>query len=111
MVKKWLPVGIATLAFIFVWIIVIISIMGSKQNALYVQNLVNIERSYFEKIKDEDFQIPKRKIVSVGSVIPDKEKIVINERYTKDLRTIDFSDIDSKDGVPVDIVLSRLGIN
>ena len=29
----------------------------------------------------------------------------------KDLRTIDLSDVDTKDGVPLDILLNRLGLN
>ncbi|MEB1806764.1 MAG: hypothetical protein LPK26_05640 [Bacillaceae bacterium] len=105
LVKQRLLVVLAAVLFVGVWSVVIIQLASAQERAKIGMAVSGLERMSIEKQKvdiswaeDWDARILKTN----HQVNPTKE---LGKR---DLRTVSFSDIDTSDGVPIDIILTRL---
>ncbi|WP_216829178.1 hypothetical protein [Alkalihalobacterium elongatum] len=108
MKKQRLILVLATLSFGVVWSVVIMQIISAQERVLTGRIISNLERTTIEKqnvenilwIKDWDTHVVKN--AQITNQLKEIEK--------RDLRAISFRDIDTTDGVPIDIILKRLDL-
>ncbi|MDE5411845.1 hypothetical protein [Alkalihalobacterium chitinilyticum] len=105
LMKQRLLVVLAAVLFVGVWSVVIIQLTSAQEKAKTGMAVSGLERMSIEKQKvdiawgeDWDTRILKT----------DHQVNQTKEVGTRDLRTVSFSDIDTSDGVPIDIILKRL---
>ena len=89
--------GISVAMFGLVWSLVLFQALTSKSPEMEAKMQPNIE---------SEIQVVKESPKPV-----EEELITANTTGLKDLRTVDFSDIDTSTGVPIDVILLRLGID
>lgn len=107
MMKPWVIFSIAGVTFLLVWSIVIFQFIQISKPALQVSNVNSIDRTDYTKLS-EVAEVMDRESYEVHE---DAESSEEHEYAMRDLRTIDFSDISTKDGIPVDAILNKLGLN
>lgn len=110
MVKQWVVVALAGVTFLLVWAIVIIQFIHIKPT-LNANEVSSIERSYYKKEFEEETLIdqtiePSTQTENANEINEMGEKLMVT-----DLRKLDFSDVVTNDGVPIDIILERLQLN
>ncbi len=103
MMKKWFLIIFASVTLGTVWSIVIFQLVTGQETVMQGRVLSSLERNTLAKQKMGSLGNWDAKIVR--SVKLSDQPIHISK---KDLSKIDFSDFDTSDGVPIDIILKRL---
>ncbi|WP_096200860.1 hypothetical protein [Bacillus sp. FJAT-45350] len=110
MIKQWVTVSLAALTFLLVWGVVIFQLVASKPPPKPASYLSTVERIDMEKAHD-------------GLIVNwNSENIISNERPVniensevevpiRDLRELDFSEVSTEDGIPIDAILAKLGLD
>ncbi|UOE92248.1 hypothetical protein [Alkalihalobacillus sp. LMS39] len=117
--KSWVMVGAASVLLLFVWGAVMVSFFS---NTTQQQELAEEETVFTEdEINDEKTVALQPEIEVVEFVKVDEKKALPEEvniasksekkaTYKIDLSRFDFSDVSSKDGVPIDKILTKVGL-
>lgn len=108
--KPWLLITIAGITFVLVWSVVIFQFVQLSKPALDVAQNTTIDRTNYTKTSEVPNVVVDN--VEMEEVSLEDTARESNSGYAlRDLRSIDLSDVDTKDGVPLDILLNRLGLN
>ncbi len=102
--KQWGILSIVSILFIFVWGIVIFQLVGANTKPKIGQDVAKIERTPYTKLGDG--LIINWDNDTIVHLVENKSK----NNIVLDLRLIDFSDVSTKEGVSIEDILSRLGL-
>ncbi|WP_078428447.1 hypothetical protein [Alkalihalobacterium alkalinitrilicum] len=106
--KQWFLVIIAATSFVAVWTVVLFQLITTEEPVVKGRALSIVERNFHEKQKlDQVVWLKDRNTPMENSNIRENPSL---QMAKVDLRKVDFSDVDSIDGVPIDIILKRLEI-
>ncbi|MBU8907336.1 hypothetical protein [Desertibacillus haloalkaliphilus] len=104
--KQWILVIMASCLLLSVWGLIIFQLFTNDPISRTGDNLSDLQRDLQQKSKQgliEDW--------NSGFVEHKQTEQVVDPSRINDLRDVDFGDVDSRDGIPIDTILSRLGLN
>ncbi|MFV8828292.1 hypothetical protein [Alkalihalobacterium sp. APHAB7] len=106
LVKQRFVVVLAALLFGVVWSVVIVQLVSAQEKPKTGKAASSLERMTVEKQKVDS--ISWAKDWDARNLKTEQQDNQTKEVGKRDLRTVSFSDIDTSDGVPIDIILKRL---
>ncbi|WP_078553358.1 hypothetical protein [Bacillus alkalicellulosilyticus] len=107
--KQWLIIGVSSFIMVIVWVAVIFTLISIGDPEMTVE-------------KEDTAISPEDVVIDLGQYVRTEEKNIIEEPIEEevekevvedkliDLSKYDFSDVSTKEGVPIDKILTKLGL-